>query len=240
VPHTCVRKALAADAGVMDTTIYPQSGTAARTALTRNEAHALFAQTMGYVALTAGFFALGAYLGRDLVGGVGIIGFIAAFACLIGMRSAARRSRELTLGLLGAFGLLIGLAVAPVIAYYAGADPQALWEAGGATGLFIAGFGAAGYATRRDLSGLARGSSWVLLALIVAGIVLTLVQVPGGMLAYSALGLVIFAGFTMFDFQRIRHSQDIIDAPLLAASIFLDILNVFLYFLEIFTNQDRS
>jgi len=31
----------------------------------------------------------------------------------------------------------------------------------------------------------------------------------------------------MFDFQRIRLSRDISSAPLLAASIFLDIQNVF-------------
>ena len=35
-------------------------------------------------------------------------------------------------------------------------DPRALWQAGGATALFIAGFGAAGYATRRDLTAVAR------------------------------------------------------------------------------------
>jgi uncharacterized protein len=105
--------------------------------------------------------------------------------------------------------------------------------------LFILAFGSAGYATRRDLSGLARALSWALLALIVAGIVLIFVHIPGGALVYSILGLVIFAGFTMFDFQRVRHSQDIADAPLLAASIFLDILNVFLFFLEIFTNSER-
>ena len=51
------------------------------------------------------------------------------------------------------------------------------------------------------------------------------------------LGLVIFAGFTMLDFQRIRRSQDISSAPLLAASIFLDILNVFLFFLQIFSRE---
>jgi FtsH-binding integral membrane protein len=54
------------------------------------------------------------------------------------------------------------------------------------------------------------------------------------------LGLVIFAGFTMFDFQRLRTNQDITSAPFLAASIFLDILNVFLFFLEIFSGgQER-
>ena len=90
---------------------YQQMGTSAR-----NQAHTLFAQTMGYVAMTAAFFALGAWLGRNLTGGVGIVAFIAAFAALIGMRFAARRSAQLTVGLLAAFGLLIGLAVAPVIA----------------------------------------------------------------------------------------------------------------------------
>ena len=103
---------------------------------------------------------------------------------------------------------------------------------GGATALFIAGFGAAGYATRRDLSGIARVSFWALLALIVFGIVLIFVHIPGGELIYSVLGLVIFAGFTLFDFQRVRRSSDINSAPFLAASIFLDILNVFLFFLD--------
>jgi FtsH-binding integral membrane protein len=209
------------------------------TRMSRSAAHTLFAQTMGLVALTAALFSLGAFLGRDLSGGVGILFFVVAFAALIGMRFAAAKSRELTLALLGAFGLLIGLAVAPTIAYYASMDPRAVWDAGGATALFIAGFGSAGYATRRDLTALARVCSWALLALIVAGIVLIFVNIPGAALTYSILGLVIFAGFTMFDFQRLRHARDITEAPLLAASIFLDVLNVFLFFLEIFSGGER-
>ncbi len=205
----------------------------------RDQSHTLFSQTMAYVAVTTALFALGAYLGRDLTGAFGIVGFIAAFICLIGMRFAARRSPELTVGLLAAFGLLIGLAVAPTLAYYASTDPHALWESGGATALFIAGFGAAGYATRRDLAPLARVAFWALLALIVAGIVLIFVQVPGGALVYSVLGLVIFAAFTMFDFQRLRRSRDISSAPFLAASIFLDVLNVFLFFLTIFSGSEE-
>ena len=217
-----------------DTLTHQQMGTAAR-----GQTHALFAQTMGYVAATAALFALGAWAGHDLTGGAGIVAFIAAFACLIGMQFAVRRSLQLTIGLLGAFGLLVGLAVAPTVAYYGSMDPRALWEAGGATALFIAGFGAAGYATRRDLAPIARASFWALVALIVFGIVLIFVQIPGADLVYSVRGLVIFAGFTLFDFQRLRTNKDVASAPLLAASIFLDILNVFLFFLQIFTQDDR-
>ena len=165
-------------------------------AVARDRAHTLFAQTMGYVAVTAGLFALGAYLGRNLVGMAGILFFLAGFACLLAMQFAARRSVQWTVGLLCAFGLLTGLAVAPTIAYYASADPQALWQAGGATALFVAGFGAAGYATRRDLTVVARVGFWALLALIGFSIVLIFVNIPHGSLIYSILGLVIFAGLT--------------------------------------------
>jgi modulator of FtsH protease len=212
--------------------------TAPSAPLTRDEVGGLFGQTMGLVALTAGLFALGAYVGRDISGGWAILSFVLALGVLIGMNVAVQRSEQLAVGLLFAFGFLLGLATAPTLAYYVDADPQAVWQAGGATALFIAGFGAAGYATRRDLSALARVLFWALLALIVFGIVLIFVQIPGGALIYAVLGLVIFAGLTLYDFQRLRRARDIRTAPLLAASIFLDVLNVFLLFLSIFGNND--
>ena len=204
-----------------------------------DQAHALFGQTMGYVAATAGFFALGAYAGRDLPYGWAFVGFIAAFACLIAMNFTVRQSAAVSAGLLFAVGLLLGLAMSPTLVYYAGVNPQALWQAGGATALFIAGCGAAGYATRRDLSGVARAGFWALLALIMFGVLMIFVDIPGGALAYSILGLVIFAGLTMSDFQRLRRSKDIDSAPLMAASIFLDALNVFQFFLQIFSRSSR-
>jgi modulator of FtsH protease len=198
----------------------------------------LFARTMTYVAATAGLFALGAYVGRNLNHGAGFIAFLAAFAALIAMRFTAQRSPEATVALLGAFGLLMGVAMAPTLVYYATTDPQALWQAGGATALFIAALGSAGYATNRDLSGVARFSFWGLVLLLVFGIVAIFVRIPHGALIWSIAGLVIFAGFTLVDFQRLRRSQNIASAPLLAASIFLDILNVFLFFLNIFGSRD--
>jgi len=209
---------------------YRTMGTAAR-----SQAHDLFAQTMGYVAATAGFFALGAFIGRDLGSGAAFLGFIAAFACLIGMRFAARRSQHLTVALLWAFGLLLGLGLSMTLDFYSSVNPRAVWQAGIATGLFIAAFGAGGYATKRDLAVVARIGFWALLGLIVFGIILIFINIPGGALVYSVLGLVIFAGYTMFDFQRLRRADDTTSAPFLAASIFLDVVNVFLFFLAIFS-----
>ena len=214
--------------------------TALQPAVARDQARALFGQTMGLVAVTAGLFALGAYLGRDLSYGWGFVAYIASFALLIGLNFAASRSEQLAIGLLFGFGVLVGVGTAPTIAYYASTNPQSVWQAGGATALFIAGFGAAGYATRRDLSGLARVCFWALLVLIVFGIVTIFVRIPNGALIYSIAGLVIFAGFTMFDFQRLRRTQDIRAAPLLAASIFLDVLNVFLLLLSLFNETSHE
>ena len=205
--------------------------------LARDESRTLFGQTMGLVAVTAGLFAFGAYLGRDLSYGWGFAAFLASFALLIGINVAVSRSERMAIGLLFGFGVLVGVGTAPTIAYYASTNPQSVWQAGGATALFIAGFGAAGYATRRDLSGVARVCFWALLALIVFGIVTIFVNIPNGALIYSIAGLVIFAGFTMYDFQRLRRTQDIRAAPVLAASIFLDVLNVFLLLLNLFNRN---
>jgi modulator of FtsH protease len=212
-----------------DTSIQP--------AVERDQARALFGQTMGLVAITTGFFALGAYLGRDLSQGWGLVLYLASFGLLIGLNVVASRSEQLAIAFLFGFGVLVGLATAPTIAYYASTNPQSVWQAGGATALFIAGFGSFGYATRRDLSGLARVCFWALLALIVFGIVAIFVRIPNSALIYAILGLVIFAGFTMYDFQRLRKTKDIRAAPMLAASIFLDVLNVFLLLLSLFNRR---
>ena len=92
---------------------------------------------------------------------------------------------------------------------------------------------AARYATRRDLSALARVLWWALIALIAVGVVLVFVSIPGGSVVYALLGLVIFAGLVMYDFQRLCVRNEVDSAPLLAASIFLDILNVFQFFLSL-------
>jgi FtsH-binding integral membrane protein len=203
----------------------------------RDQTRALFGQTMGLVAVTAGLFAVGAYLGRDLSYGWGLAAFIASFGLLLGINVAVSRSEQLAIFLLFGFGVLVGVGTAPTIAYYASTNPQSVWQAGAATALFIAGFGAAGYATRRDLSALARVCFWALLVLIVFGIVAIFVNIPNSALIYSIAGLVIFAGFTMYDFQRLRRTQDIRAAPTLAASIFLDVLNVFLLLLNLFNRN---
>ncbi len=201
----------------------------------------LFSRVMFLVGVTCAFTALGAFIGKDLSSGIGIIFWIVALGMILASGFIKRQSGALGMGLLFAVGLVLGLAVGPTLNYYVAANgAQVLWQAAGATALFIAGFGAWGYATRRDLAPYVRFFFWALIGLIVFGIVMIFVQIPGGQMIWAILGLVIFAFWTAFDFQRLKRSTTGNVAVPIALGIFLDIFNVFLFFLQIFGGGSSS
>ena len=69
--------------------------------------------------------------------------------------------------------------------------------------------------------------------MIVFGLVTLFVAIPGGNVIYAVLGLAVFGGLTIFDFNRLRRSGMESSVPI-AASIFLDVINVFQFFLLLF------
>lgn len=192
----------------------------------------VFGQVMGLVAVTLCFFTLGSYLGRNITDGTSIIFFIGGFVCIIGL-NFARRSEGLSITLLFAAGLLLGLGMGGVLNRYAEAEPDAVWQAAAATALFVGGLGSAGYAIRKDLSGGYRMLFFLLLGLIVFGLVTVFVSIPGGNIIYAVLGLGIFGAYTVLDFNRMRRAG-MQEAVPLAAGIFLDVINIFLFFLRLF------
>ncbi len=201
--------------------------------LTRDQTRGVFGQVMGLVACTFGFMALGAYLARNFSGG-GFLIFLVAIGCLFGLQAASARGHEqLATALLFAVGLTLGVAIAPTLVVYAKADPGAIYEAAACTAGFTALLGAFGYATRRDLSRYYRAFFFALIGLIVFGLIATFVAIPHSNVIYAVLGLIIFGGLTAFDFQRLRNAGMASAVPI-AASIFLDVFNIFLFFLSLF------
>jgi modulator of FtsH protease len=218
---------------------YDNLAVGGRGAVARDRTHTVFGHVMGLVALTVGCTALGAYIARDMTGSLGIVFFIGAFGCIFGLNIAnARGHEQLAIGLLFGLGLLLGMAVAPILDYYAKAEPNVLYQAAGATAGFVGALGAGGYATRRDLAPYARFFFYALLALIVFGIVMLFVNIPNGNVIYGVLGLVIFGGFTVIDFNRLRRANMDSAVPI-AAGIFLDIFNVFLLMLSLLGGGNR-
>jgi modulator of FtsH protease len=194
----------------------------------------LFGRVMGLVAVTVLCATAGVYLARDWGGAWWFVAWLLSLGCLIGLQAAnARGNTGAALVLLFAFGLLMGASVATTINYYAQTDPMAVRQAFGATALFVGVLGSGGYATRRDLSFLYRIAFFALLGLLVAGIALIFVRIPAAYTLYSIFGLAIFGLYVVIDFNRLRHGGQNEAIPL-AAGIFLDVLNIFLFFLRIF------
>jgi len=194
-----------------------------------SESGALFGQVMGLVAVTLGSLTLGAYVGRDLGEGASLIFFIIGFLCFAGL-NLARGSEAPAVMLLLAGGLTLGLGLGGGLLEFA---PGAVWQAAAATGLFVAGLGSIGYLIRSDLSSGYRLLFLALLALIVFGLVSLFVSIPAGNVVYSVLGLGIFGGYTVLDFNRMRRAGTD-EAVQIAAGVFLDIVNIFLFFLRLF------
>jgi FtsH-binding integral membrane protein len=198
----------------------------------------LLGPVMFLVAVTVAFAAGGAYVGRDIAHGTSFLAWIGAIGCLIGLNVVVRRSQQLAMGLLFGVGFLLGIAIAPTVAYYTTVAPNAVWQAAGATALTVGALGSYGYATKRDLSSWGRVLFFALLGLILLGVVAIFVRIPAANWVYTIGGIVIFGGYTIFDFNRLRRT-DIEGAAIpIAAGIFLDILNLFLLFLRIFGGRN--
>jgi modulator of FtsH protease len=192
---------------------------------------------MALVALTVAFATLGVWLGRGLGGPGWFIAWLLSLGCLIGLNTAnARGQTGLALTLLFAFGLLIGGSVATTVNYYSQTDPTAIRQAFGATALFVGALGAGGFAVQRDLSFLYRIAFVLLLGLLAAGIVLVFVNISAVYTAWSIAGLAVFGLYTVIDFNRLRRAGAAEAIPL-AAGIFLDVFNIFLFFLRLFSRS---
>ncbi|MGC9219867.1 MAG: Bax inhibitor-1/YccA family protein [Solirubrobacteraceae bacterium] len=213
---------------------YEQLGFGQGAALTGDRARAVFGHVMGLVAFALGFAALGAYVGRNMQTG-GLIFFLGAFACIFGLRAAAARGHEqLAIGLLFGMALLLGLAISPIIVYYANANPGVVYEAAGSTALFVGALGSFGYATRRDLSRYVKPFLIAFGVIFVFGLLTLFVVIPGSNIIYCVGMLLVFGGFTVFDFNRLATRGTYQSAVPIAAGIFLDVLNVFLLLLSLF------
>ena len=90
--------------------------------------------------------------------------------------------------------------------------------------------------TAWNLSGMGRFLFFALLGLVgfaILQIFFPALRVPQAEMMFSGIGVLIFAGFTAYDLQRIQAMGKVGVSPfLLALSLYLDIFNLFLYILR--------
>lgn len=106
------------------------------------------------------------------------------------------------------------------------------------TSISFAGLSLWGYTTKKDISGWGSFLIMGVIGLIVASIVNIFLGSPAIMFAISILGVLIFAGLTAYDTQKIKtsyiqHAQAM-DEEWLAKSAIMGALNLYLDFINLF------
>lgn len=146
------------------------------------------------------------------------------------------------------FAVLMGLSLSTIFLVYTGASIAMTFFA---TAGAFAGLSLWGYTTKKDISGWGSFLIMGVIGLIVAPLLNAfLIGSPGLELAISALGVLIFAGLTAYDTQRLKHeymtiSQMKVTNPGVAAAyplgkmvimgaltLYLDFINMFLFLLR--------
>ncbi len=117
------------------------------------------------------------------------------------------------------------------------------------TAISFAGLSLYGYTTKKDISGWGSFLIMGVIGLLVAMIVNIWLQSPAIMFAVSILGVLIFAGLTAYDTQKIKttylaHAQGgdsewLGKAAIMGAlNLYLDFINMFMFLLQLFGNRD--
>jgi uncharacterized protein len=133
---------------------------------------------------------------------------------------------------------LLGLSLASIFLVYTGASVTRVFFISAAT------FGALslyGYTTQRDLTGVGSFMFMGLIGIIIASLVNIFLKSTGLDWAISIIGVVVFAGLTAYDTQRIKEMYNVMDdgtvagrkAVMGALSLYLDFINLFLMLLRL-------
>ncbi|MEO6836564.1 MAG: Bax inhibitor-1 family protein [Candidatus Tumulicola sp.] len=199
----------------------------------------LLAQVLGITALGLCVTALAAYLAQGVSAGLGLIAMIVGFILLFTIYKT-RANEVLSLTLFYVFAFCEGVGIAPVIGQYVrSVGPDVVVNAALTTGLGMFGLGAIVYATGLDLRRFQGIFTIALMGLIVVGVISMFVRFVHPE-TYAWLTLIIFSGLVLVDFARIRAGGDGLTPVLMAVSIYLDAINIFLALLQIFGGRRSS
>ncbi|MFI5287562.1 MAG: Bax inhibitor-1 family protein [Candidatus Dormibacteria bacterium] len=198
-------------------------------------------RVIGLLGVASAFTALGAFVGPAL-GQLGFwVALIGGFITLLVLRGV-REVAPINLVLLGVFAILEGVVLGQVLELYVSSGLGFIvFQAAAATAVATLVAGAAGYTTRRDLSGFGGYLLAALLIVIVASVIGLFVQVPWLQTAISAVSALLFTAFLVFDLNRVARTQGATEgqAIMLAVSVYLDIFNLFLDLLSLLSGRRR-
>lgn len=174
----------------------------------------------------------GVYVPAGLFVPLAILEFVMLFSAFL-----LRRRKSVSYAFLYIFTFISGITLYPIVSHYLATigENTVILAFATTTAVFTS---LAIYATKskRDFSFL----GGFLMAALIALVAISIFNIfwplgTAGMLAFSFIGVMVFSGYILFDFSRMKHyGVRAEDVPLMALSLYLDFINLFLDILRIF------
>ena len=169
------------------------------------------------------------------------LAFIFGFSAMINKMSAATAQVVFY-----AFATVMGVSISSIFLVFTGYSIAQVFLI---TSIAFAGLSLWGYTTKKDISGWGSFLIMGVIGLIVASIVNIFLASSALMFAISAIGVLIFAGLTAYDTQKIKteylahaHTGDtewLGKAAIMGAlNLYLDFINMFMMLLQLFGNRN--
>jgi FtsH-binding integral membrane protein len=142
-----------------------------------------------------------------------------------------------------AFAALMGLSLASIFLVFTG---ESIVRVFFITAASFGGLSLWGYTTKRDLTGMGSFLFMGLIGLIIAMVVNIFLASSALQFAISAIGVLIFAGLTAYDTQKIKEmyweGDDVLatgrKAIMGALRLYLDFINLFMFLLQFLGNRE--
>jgi FtsH-binding integral membrane protein len=169
---------------------------------------------------------------------------LAPLGFVMAMSFGANRMSTATLQLLfWGFATVMGLSLSTIFLVFTGASIATTFFA---TAAAFAGLSLVGYTTKKDLSGMGTFLIMGLFGILIASLINIFVGSSVLQMAVSVLGVLIFAGLTAYDTQRLKQEYAVLAGTefagkaiiLGALSLYLDFINMFQFLLSFMGQRD--
>jgi modulator of FtsH protease len=161
---------------------------------------------------------------------------IGAMAVLFGMFSAIEANRNSSVGvfLLLALTFLLGLMLGPILqhALHLRNGGQIVGLAAGGTGIILLTLASIATTTKKDFSFMGKFLMVGIILMIVASLANIFLQIPAMTLAMSAIGVLLFSGFILYDVSRIVNGGET-NYVMATLSLYMSIYNLFTSLLQL-------
>ncbi len=169
---------------------------------------------------------------------------LAPLGFVMAMSFGLNRMSTATLQMLfWAFTVVMGLSMSSIFLVFTGVSIAQTFFA---VSVGFLGLSLYGYTTKRDLSGMGTFLIMGVIGLLVAMVINLFLQSPAMMYAISAIGVLLFAGLTAYDTQKIKSmyayvaGTDMMGKVVImgALNLYLDFVNMFTFLLSFLGNRE--